>query len=199
MRLLCIPGARGRVGRGPGSGAPIGRGAGGWARLTAAPGRSPRSGVGGGAGAWLRPRGAGGSGGKAPPPSKRPGGAARAEPSRRARGERGEGTSWGPSTHCQLAPCLSLLPWVPTHTIPTSQLGLRTHPDSQTSVMWKWYSSARAPVPLPADSGGRAGRGQDGTGWFSSAFGFSPWVPISRVFPVTGCGMGGAGLELQVH
>lgn len=92
---FCTFWEHGGAGRGPGPRAPIGHGARGRAKLVAAPGPSGRSsrgcGGGGEVAAWSRPGGAGGSSGYAPPPSKRPGAAARAELASQARRGRGQG------------------------------------------------------------------------------------------------------------
>lgn len=124
MRLLCVPAGRGGAGRGPGPGR----------LLAAVPGEGPGwrphlagVSVAAAAGAWSRPGGVGGPGGYAPPPSERPGVAAR-DRSSHARPEenRAKVCPGGPAPTACLCPV-----WVAAGTTQTSKLG-QGESDSQT-------------------------------------------------------------------
>ena len=207
MRLLCDPGGRGGEGRGPRPGAPIGRGAGGGgvggrARLAAAPGR--RGCGGGGGGSMVQARPSWGTRRVRPAAlvsarAARPG----AEPARQGREGRGQGTSWGPSTHHQIAPCLSLPPGVQARAAHARNWGCarQTLDLSGEGVL---HYRFRVHAPVLADRGWEGwglGLGGGGAGWCSPGPWFLPQGPISRVYPVPGLGAGGAeaGLELGVH
>lgn len=128
-----------------------------------------------------------------------------AEPARQGREGRGQGTSWGPSTHHQIAPCLSLPPGIQARAAHARNWGCaRQTLDLSGEGVLHYRFGAHAPVLAERGWEGwglRGGGEGGGAGWCSPGPWFLPHGPISRVYPVLGLGAGGAGagLELGVH